>query len=101
MSSGIDIKSKLAGLFEQVLSDYGVNIAMLVIGIILGWYLKRVLADTRYEKLNKQLLAEKDKRITDLNTMVSERLNKIVVDEESKTFFRKVKRYFKQLGKNR
>lgn len=39
MDSG-GIKGKITELIQGVLSEYGINISFLVIGLVLGWYLK-------------------------------------------------------------
>lgn len=101
MGSWAEIKGSLSALLEQVLSEYGINIAFMVIGLILGWYLKILLADNKYHKLVDRLLSEKDQRIADLNTIVSEKLNQIVVNEESKSFFQRIITYFRKGGQNR
>lgn len=93
-----NIKGQVEDIIQRVLSEYGINIAFLVIGVVLGWYLKFFLADRRYSSLVKEFLKEKDERIASLNVIVSDRLNKIVVKEEDKTFFSKIKRHFKKGG---
>lgn len=100
MDSG-GIKGKITELIQGVLSEYGINISFLVIGLVLGWYLKFFLADRKYNDLIKTVLNEKDERIASLNIIVSDRLNKITVKQEDKSYFTKIKRFFKKGGKKK
>ena len=82
-----NIKFSLQKLFEDVLLDYGTLIAFLTIGIIIGWYIKFLISDRKYNKQIKIRFSEKDQKIAELQLLISERLAKVKVEEKDKTFF--------------
>tara|TARA_R100000149_G_C5791816_1_gene83015 strand:- start:184 stop:483 length:300 start_codon:yes stop_codon:yes gene_type:complete len=90
------IKEQLGNQVEQVLSEYGLVIACLVIGIIIGWNFKVWVADRKYNKQINLRFEEKDQRIAELNYIILSRLNKIKVKKQDKTFFKRLKKYFKK-----
>jgi len=92
----IDIKKELSGYVEQALTEYGLVIACIVIGIVIGWYGKLFLADRKYNKQINIRIQEKDQRIAELNYIVLDGLNKIKIQDKDKTFFKRLKKYFKK-----
>lgn len=94
------IKKLFFDWVEEAFNEYGIVIASIVIGIVLGWQLKFLLSDRKYYKQIKIRLSEKDNRIAQLNFIVHERLNKVTVKEEDKAFFKKMKKYFKNFKIN-
>lgn len=92
------IKDQLNNYIQQVFSDYGIVIACLVIGILIGWYLKLFVADRKYNQQIKIRIEEKDQRIAELNFLVLERLNKVTVKQQDKSFFKRLKRSFKKFS---
>lgn len=90
-----DIKHKVGGTIEGILADYGLVIGCLVIGIIIGWYLKFFLADRRYIKQIEIRFKEKDDYLNDLRKMVYGRLNEIAVEKKDRNYFIRLKRFFK------
>lgn len=92
------IKNALIKSIEQALEDYGIVIACLIIGMLIGWYAKVLFADRKYNKQIEARFKEKDERIAQLNFIVHERLNKVTVNQADKDFFRRVKRFFKKFA---
>ena len=75
-----EVKTFLVEQLEQVFNEYGLIIAFLVIGIIIGWYLKLFLADRKFiEQINLRI-DERDVRIAQLNLLIERRLNDIKVE---------------------
>ncbi|ASV29844.1 hypothetical protein [Maribacter cobaltidurans] len=95
---GYDIKKSLSEWIEQALQEYGLVIACLIIGMLIGWYGKLLFADRKYNKQIQKRFDEKDERIAQLNFIVHEKLNKITVPQADKDFFRRVKRFFKKFA---
>lgn len=89
------IKEQLKNYIQQALTDYGLVIACITIGIIIGWYLKLFLADRKYNRQIKIRIREKDQRIAELNCIVLERLNKVTVKKQDRTFFKRLRKSFK------
>ena len=89
-------KKQLNEYIQQVFSDHGMVIACLFIGMLIGWHFKLFFADRRYNNQVKLRLNEKDQQIADLKFLVHERLNKVVIDTRDKSFFRRIKKYFKK-----
>lgn len=92
------IRDLLNDYIQQVFSEYGIVIVCLVIGILIGWYLKLFVADRKYNKQIKIRIDEKDQRIAELNCLVLERLNQITVKKRDKSFFKRLKRSFKKFS---
>ena len=90
------LKKQLNEYNQQAFSDYGIVIACLLIGIFIDWYFKLVFVDRRYNNQVKLRLGDKDQQIADLKFLVHERLNKVVIDTQDKSFFRRIKKYFKK-----
>lgn len=90
------IKEFLKKYTAQFFEDYGIIVVALVVGIIIGWYIKLWLADKKFIGQLNVRIKEKDQRIAELNCIVHERLSKVVVNEQNKSFFKRVKKYFKK-----
>ena len=86
------LKKQLNEYIQQAFSDYGIVIACLFI----GWHFKLFFADRIYNNQVKLRLGDKDQQIADLKSLVHERLNKVVIDTQDKSFFRRIKKYFKK-----
>ena len=87
------LKKQLNEYIQPAFLDYGIVTACLFI----GWHFKLFFADRRYNNQVKLRLNEKDQQIADLKSLVHERLNKVVIDTKDKSFFRRIKKYFKKL----
>jgi len=96
-----DIFKALGQHIETVLNEYGLVIACIIIGILIGYYFKMFVSDAKYMKQINLRLQEKDLRISQLNLIVSERLNKVTVETQDKSFFKKLKKYFKTFKLNK
>lgn len=83
---------------KQAFENYGLVIALLVIGFVLGWLFKTFVMDWKYNQQIKIRFKEKDQRIAELNFIISNRLNKIEVEKLDKAFFNRVKKYFKKFA---
>lgn len=90
------IKEKLAEAVEQALSEYGLVIAILLIGMFIGWYGKALIADRRYIKQINLRIEERDERIKELNCIVLRNLNNIKVEKKDANFIKYLKRFFKK-----
>jgi len=90
------IKELFKKYSTQFFEEYGIIVVALVVGIILGWYIKLWLADKKFIGQLKVRIQEKDLRIAELNCIVHDRLSKVVVDEQNKSFFKRVRKYFKK-----
>lgn len=95
------VKLKIVELVNQVLNEYGVIVATLIIGILVGWYSKWLLSDRKYIKQINLRLEERDQRIAELNCLVLEKLNKVTVEKKDRTFFKQLKNYFKKFTVNK
>lgn len=80
---------------KYAFENYGLVIALLIIGFVLGWYGKLFLSDRKYQKQIELRFKEKDERISDYKTLISERLAKVQVRQEDSSFFKKIKKFFK------
>lgn len=89
------VENWLVNLLNEAFEKYGLVIACLVIGIIIGWLLKRFLADPKYRKQINLRFAEKDERIARLSFLVHERLSQVTVQKQDKSFFGRMKKFFK------
>lgn len=89
------IKKVLAEWMNQTFNEYGLVIACIVIGMIIGWSFKAFIADRKYEKQVNLRISEKDTYIQELKGMVYERLKSIKVDDINKSVFNKIKRFFR------
>ena len=92
------VQSLLSENIDKAFENYGLIIAVLVIGIILGWSFKAYILNRKYEKQIKIRLDEKDQRIAELNFIVHDRLNKIKVDKLDRSYFKRVKKFFKKFA---
>ncbi len=92
-----NIIEQLNGAIIKAFSEYGIVIACLVIGIIMGWTFKTLFADRRYEKQIKLRLDEKDQRIAELNFIVYEKLDKVKVEKADSSFIKRVKNILRNL----
>jgi len=90
-----DILKALGNHLENALNEYGLVIACIIIGILIGYYFKLFVSDAKYMKQVNLRLKDKDLRISQLNLIVSERLNKVIVEEQDKSFFRRLKKHFR------
>lgn len=94
------MQKEIKGMFlEQVkhaLNNYGLVIAIFVLGVILGFLFKKYLADRDYKKQIELRFADKDKMINDLRVLVLEKLTKVEVEKKDKSFFNKLKKFFKK-----
>ena len=89
-------KKQLNEYIQQAFSDYGIVIACLFIGMFMGWHFKLFFADRKYNNQVKLRINEKYQQIVDLKSLVHEKLDNVVVDTRDKSFFDKVKKYFKK-----
>lgn len=90
------VKDFLKLYMQRIFDQYGIVIASLVIGFTFGYYFNTFFNNKKYiRQLNLRLL-EKDKSIADLNAIVHQRIRNIKVEEQGKSFFRKLKSYFKK-----
>jgi hypothetical protein len=80
---------------KYAFENYGLLIAFLVIGFLLGWYGKILLSDRKYQKQIELRFKEKDERISEYKVLISERLSKVEVKKEDASFFKRVKKFFK------
>ena len=92
------VLDNLSQLVEQALSDYGLVIACLIIGMLVGYYGKMFITDRKYNKQIIIRLKEKDLRISELNYIVLERLNKVSIQQKDKSFFKRLKKSFKKFS---
>ncbi|MDR1877630.1 MAG: hypothetical protein LBQ84_08425 [Flavobacteriaceae bacterium] len=89
----------LQGLNEQlkyVWANYGLIIALVMIGFGLGFFFKEYVSDRNYKKQIELRIKEKDAYIGDLKQLVSERISKVSVEQKDVTFFNKLKKFFKR-----
>lgn len=94
-----ELKKQISNCVEDALSEYGLVVALLIIGYILGWSARYLLSDKKYFKQLEIRLEEKDKVIDDLKFIISDRLKKIQVEPQDKDYFKKIKQFFKGLTK--
>lgn len=80
---------------QYAFENYGLLIAFLIIGFILGWYGKLFLSDKKYQEQIKLRFEEKDEKIAEYKIIISERLAKVEVKKEDASFFKRVKKFFK------
>lgn len=92
-----EVKIFLSKYLEQAFNEYGLIIAFLVIGIILGWHLKLFLADRKFIQQINLRIEERDVRISQLNLIIDRRLNDITVEKKDRTYFNRIKKFFKNL----
>lgn len=90
-----EFKKQISKCVEDALNQYGLVIALLIIGYILGWSARYLLSDKKYFKQLEIRLKEKDQKIDEYKLLISERLAKIEVKKEDASFFKKVKKFFK------
>jgi len=93
-----EYKKLISVYVEKALTDYGLVIALLILGYVLGWYARYLLSDKKYHKQLEIRIAEKDRYISELGIIISERLSKVQVEEKDKTFFKKILKHFKLLN---
>ncbi len=96
-----ELKTLLKDTVEQVLAEYGLVIGCLVIGILIGWFLKLFLTDWKYNRQVKKLIKEKNEKIAGLSLIISERLSKVIVTTDQYSTIKKIKKYFKDLSKGK
>lgn len=94
-------KEMISKCVEDALKEYGLVIALLIIGYTLGWFARFLLSDKKYFKQLEIRIQEKDQRISELGIIISDRLNKIQVIEQDKSFFKKLTRHFNNLNKKK
>lgn len=92
------LKDELNKYILEAFSEYGIIIAVLTIGIVIGWYLKLFVADRKYNKQINIRIGEKEQRIAELNYIILERLNKVTVQKKDETFFKRLKKSFKKFS---
>lgn len=80
---------------KYAFENYGLLIAFLIIGFVLGWYGKLFLSDRKYQQQIELRFKEKDERISEYKVLISERLSKVEVKKEDSAFFKRVKKFFK------
>lgn len=95
------VTDKLTELCLDALNNYGYFTAALVIGMLIGWYFKHFVTDRKYNKQIELRFIEKDRQIDKLNQIILERLKKVNVDKVDKDFFKRVKKYFKNITPNK
>ena len=95
----IDWKEKLSGAIDYLFAEYGIVVATLTIGFLIGYYFKFLIIDRKVYKQIELRIEEKDNRIAQLNRIVIERLNKIQVQKKDRGFFKRLKKSFKLINK--
>jgi hypothetical protein len=68
----------------------------LIIGMFVGWIYHRFIGTYTLKQSYKQLLNAKDETLTAYKALISERLEKIEVAEQGKTFFKNLKKFFRR-----
>jgi hypothetical protein len=89
------IKEYLNVAVESAFNEYGIVIACLTIGAIIGWTFKAWVADRSFRKQIELRISERDQKIEELKVLVNERLKKVVVQKQDRLFFKALKKYFK------
>lgn len=95
------IKEGISAWIESCIKDYGWVLAIFTIGFVAGWKLKFFLSEKRYMEQVNLRIKEKDNIISDLKTLISERLKNVAVEEKDKTFFKRLKNFFSINKKNK
>ena len=98
-SNMANYKKLISKCVEYAFEEYGLVIGLIFIGFLFGWYAKLLLADRKYKQQIELRLSEKETQINDLKVIVSERLRKIKVEQHDKSFFSRIKKYFKEITK--
>lgn len=88
---------ELSDMFLQRCKEYGEFLFGLVIGLLFAYVFARLWGYRSIKKSYELLLSEKDKRIKELGLIVIERFNATDVEKLDAVFFKKIKRYFKNL----
>lgn len=89
------IEKQLLANISDLFLNYGTVIGCLVIGIVIGWLLKRYLTDQKYHKEVAKRMNDKDLRIAELNFLVHEELNRINIPKVDEPYINRLKRFFK------
>ncbi|MFJ1431319.1 hypothetical protein ACILE2_11050 [Capnocytophaga canimorsus] len=89
-----DILTSLKIQIKDAISNYGITIALIVIGFTIGFLFKEYVSDRHYRKQIDLRFKEKDDYIKSLKVIVIERLSKVEVDKKDKSFFNKIKKFF-------
>lgn len=84
--------------------QYGFNtykdfIFGLIIGIVVAWVYHRFVGNKNLRDSYKILIKSKEETIEAYKLLVSEKLDKITVDQKDKAFFKRIKDYFKHSNK--
>lgn len=88
------LKESLIIKMQEALSNYGITIALLIIGFALGFFFKEYVSDRHLRKQMDLRFAEKDEYIRTLKVLVIERLSKVEVEKKDKNFVNRIKKFF-------
>lgn len=89
-----EILNSLKLQIQNALLNYGITIALLIIGFVVGFFFKEYVSDRHFRKQLDLRFQEKDDHIKSLKIIVSDRFSKIEVEKKDKSFVNRVKKYF-------
>lgn len=90
-----EILNSIKTQLQLALSNYGITIALLIIGFTSGFFFKEYISDRHFRKQMDLRFEEKDEYVKTLKLIISERFSKIEVEKKDKDFVNRVKKFFK------
>lgn len=90
-----EILNSLKHQVQNAISNYGITIALIIIGFVIGFFFKEYVSDRHFRKQLDLRFQEKDDHIKSLKLVISERFSKIEVEKKDKNFVNRIKRYFR------
>ena len=94
-----DVKAKLIEQVDLVFSEFGIIIAIFIIGFIVGFFFKEYVSDRNYRKQVELRIKDKDVIISDLKQIVHERSKKVtstnISEPDMFKWWRKIVKFFK------
>lgn len=93
----LEILDKIGATVLQNVTDKHLDlISGLLIGVAITTVVNLVTGNRNLQKSYKLLLNEKDIRINEYKSIISERLEKVEIIEKDRDFFKRVRRYFRK-----